>query len=1579
MSEESVQERLERLRARAAERRGSEDGGTPRSRGSSEVTPRLSAAERLARLREKKRSLSIATSVSLPSSPTQALPSSTADLKKKDGRDASDDEGESSDESELDEEGQPILDEKSKIKPLEDDFDGRGIAVKQAELVSREESSHVYVPGASDREIQASRRRRNILKQQMVLQGDRSIEIEEVDGFCQGKDGEQYKVAFNKEEEEQQGLLVQDDGFFIPEVPAGIPRRNVARLEDRLLREMESETLDVYKKRMNHEPLPEHVSARHWFTKGGALIVEDDPAQKTVTQPLDADPILAENDAFKTFSTTLVPPSATLAVSDSGADSAGIDVSIFRAQFDDHPLFIQEDVVASCLRRYFRKYQEKTRENTVDHFTAHLSGLIDHANNLREHGNLGDDLVAIERQVLDIFSRRLAEDLEIRGLAKETYDCWTQLKEVRATQGFTSTNLKLVVMQVEPSFSKEFLAVQFDSVAKIAQKGEIIKISDFSVAEKAKAMLKKYKSTRPTKTSKKRTTGEEGIALRLSDDGALTKDDEVSSKELKRRRTVREEKAYVKVLVNGQHVAATSAANLSFPSFTLAWNRLFQINLVQRPKRLQVEICSNRSFLGLFGKVASIDLPIPASEFSSGVLAHGVGAEDEWHQFSSHKSMQSWLWDKPREKGSKTLREAYTEQVQRRELVETKAATDDRFTAGLIRTRISWSSSSSDRESEVQLSLPMEAQTMETGRFLGAHAGELAGGNQAGGGGGVSAEAHEFDDMIPDFANEVDFQKLIEELKGLDPNDPQNAPVLRLFDVIKWSTKRGVLFRSEAQLREALFATANMERFMQSQRMSLLKIRKEKPHLFHQPIPMLDREIKVNESLTTLLLPEEAQLEMEEESAFLATGRSSEILRVQRQQKARVTDFLNRVRNLHSNGRTSHSRRDVPLSSIIKEGPLPQFNINMGLFGALLEPKRKLRPAPKTRKPVSLNVEKASIFVQVLRAQNVPVRRQVTNGIYPNSPGRSPVGRGINPPESPSRQQQSARALAEDDDEIDQPRAGPERVMSFVQVRFQGTSRRSSAQEGPSPTWNESIFLPFIPPRKDFSPSNLQSITEHVWFNLFDEVIVESHGDDYRTEDATFQRRERRYLGSFSIPFSTIYMNGRVEGMFRVCTPDVNLGYVHKTKGSDEEDVLNGGEELEGGPGHSVKDVASKLRNEASNATYVYLLATLDPVLATAKEENDSLVGSGENPRLVRYAKSWSSRIKRKVHRKSNVNMQLFGTGLNGDAIFAQRFLSSQIPPAGRDGSELASITSLVRFVSLIPFLEDWQAFVEGGNDVWSTSQQFLDIAAGDWEEHAILLCNYLKWLFRERTNIESYIVLGSGIPEGSTVYVLLVEVNEGDRILFNASTGLGYVVEDRHCPLRDVGLVMNEKNIWANVQEFGEPHNLKWNFENTKDWVPFWTERISRIDLPSVQTDSLSYERVDTTFISYLEREISEQVQRSVRRWRAKRGTTRFNKIIGRKLRNLLESLEENRLLGDRLGIAEHLNVLRDTMQTSQVFGFPVNLSFTEMDAILRAVRNTDIHNTTVENTTFALGVLVLPYTNKILSVWIYLASIVQ
>lgn len=78
---------------------------------------------------------------------------------------------------------------------------------------------------------------------------------------------------------------------------------------------------------------------------------------------------------------------------------------------------------------------------------------------------------------------------------------------------------------------------------------------------------------------------------------------------------------------------------------------------------------------------------------------------------------------------------------------------------------------------------------------------------------------------------------------------------------------------------------------------------------------------------------------------------------------------------------------------------------------------------------------------------------------------------------------------------------------------------------------------------------------------------------------------------------------------------------------------------------------------------------------------------------------------------------------------------------------------------------------------MWCNSQEFLDLGAGDYEEHAVLLCNYFKFIDREqnRPHIQSYIVLGKGIPEGYTTYVMRRDTRTNKVELWNAIKGEAY------------------------------------------------------------------------------------------------------------------------------------------------------------------------------------------------------------
>jgi coiled-coil and C2 domain-containing protein 2A len=97
--------------------------------------------------------------------------------------------------------------------------------------------------------------------------------------------------------------------------------------------------------------------------------------------------------------------------------------------------------------------------------------------------------------------------------------------------------------------------------------------------------------------------------------------------------------------------------------------------------------------------------------------------------------------------------------------------------------------------------------------------------------------------------------------------------------------------------------------------------------------------------------------------------------------------------------------------------------------------------------------------------------------------------------------------------------------------------------------------------------------------------------------------------------------------------------------------------------------------------------------------------------------------------------------------------------------------------VSLIPQIEDNQAFAGQLPDLWCTSQEFLDLGAGDVEEHAILLCNYFNYIDQAqgKDTFQSYLVLGLGYPEGRTAYVMRRNKENNHAELWNPLRGEAY------------------------------------------------------------------------------------------------------------------------------------------------------------------------------------------------------------
>ncbi|CAM9591141.1 unnamed protein product, partial [Pylaiella littoralis] len=825
------------------------------------------------------------------------------------------------------------------------------------------------------------------------------------------------------------------------------------------------------------------------------------------------------------------------------------------------------------------------------------------------------------------------------------------------------------------------------------------------------------------------------------------------------------------------------------------------------------------------------------------------------------------------------------------------------------------------------------------------------------------------------------------------------------------------------------FAYNNHRRWKEPLRHTLIRLRAQKPALFgNRPIPLREDDIRRDDTFAAILAQEATVRAHRHEphgrrGSLLADGDDELELDKDKQKKrmavdhSRVMDFVQRVRDSRTAQARRQALRRVTYALVVQEEAVPQLGINFSGGSFFPKPKRSLRPEPKERAAATVQLDECRLLLQIVSARNVPVR--VSEEVAAPS---SPIS--LTRPQQKRQQQQQSRGqeggggvgnpLADDED-FEEERVIRQKgtLSSFVEVQFQDTRKRTNVYEGLTPLWKESLDFPFAPPMADFSPANLAQVHEMIIISLFDEVVFDDRRSGGYLDDETAIRREKRFLGSVVLPFQTVYQAGRVEGVLRLDVP-VNLGYdqIHAGgAGIDPVDVASVVQEEEGPPREEEEagvfltgvpgDPAapSALVNKADRSTYMRVLATLDPIpIVLAKER---VPGSNqESPGLVAEGTRWMKRVNEATKLPAGVlPVQLFVPDMFGNDILVTRqeyvrsYLCPQEPPAGFN-----TVCKCAHYVRLLPYLEDWQMF-EGVGDMWCTSQQFLEILAGDDEEHAIMLHNYILHLIMAKEGItganrrppgrtglrtEVYIVSGRAVPEGDTTYVMIQELTRYGEIrttaIWKPSTGEGFDARDARCPLMDIACVASQDNVWACLNRNVRPCDLNLNLIDGKTWAPFFLGAANPAPAQgytSVQED-IAYRPTQQSFVYEVEDLVREALKREIRRWRSKRSHTAFNADVSNRLAELLPLLERQAFTGGtKIGKDEHRRRLENTLRSREIVGFPLHSGFVDVDSVVQMVKATGIHEARHPEVQFALAVQAFAYPLNVLSVWVYIASI--
>jgi hypothetical protein len=431
----------------------------------------------------------------------------------------------------------------------------------------------------------------------------------------------------------------------------------------------------------------------------------------------------------------------------------------------------------------------------------------------------------------------------------------------------------------------------------------------------------------------------------------------------------------------------------------------------------------------------------------------------------------------------------------------------------------------------------------------------------------------------------------------------------------------------------------------------------------------------------------------------------------------------------------------MKLREIVKTGR--HFTCIRG-FSSLVNPlllprKRSLRPSyvprPSWFSKASTTVA-YNLLVTIVSARNVPLRSaHHSNDFFLSPNGASTPKRFSRFPSAPEKKTMEP--------------------MSFVRVRFQGSSLVTRAVAGNSPIWKKTFTFAIRVLNRESMPEAISFIQDALHVDLFDSAEIDfgTFGGYYEDENTLIS--ENRYLGGVSVSLSRLQLSERSERIIRLQSPITCIGYDKDFNVDQNGNGSSSGNEIEslqsafsespknlfmkrGGPS------SADLLGESESGLYMKLSIAVDPHIQLQEEET-SLSTIHEESALKNHAQRWSQRLRSHYKTVSRRILPVFVQDTQGFHFLVTRFIRSQNPPC-----EMDSVHQCAYFVSLIPIQDNNQSY-----KVWLNNKEFLDCRSGAWGQHAVLLASYFMYLsekYPEECSADVYLLFGKAYPEKETV-----------------------------------------------------------------------------------------------------------------------------------------------------------------------------------------------------------------------------------
>ncbi|XP_055855035.1 coiled-coil and C2 domain-containing protein 2A [Episyrphus balteatus] len=501
-------------------------------------------------------------------------------------------------------------------------------------------------------------------------------------------------------------------------------------------------------------------------------------------------------------------------------------------------------------------------------------------------------------------------------------------------------------------------------------------------------------------------------------------------------------------------------------------------------------------------------------------------------------------------------------------------------------------------------------------------------------------------------------------------------------------------------------------------------------------------------------------------------------------------------------------------------------------------------------------------------------------------------------------------------------------VRPYVLASYMDKNSRTMTADGSSPTWNEHMILQVT--------GNPVELKGDLKIAIFDEY-VENHISEERSMEI-YQRFQSNWLGEYRLPITTILTNQRIEGVFKLNSPKVFLGY-------------NSPSLSEALPIENIPEIKERVN--------VWLYVSVDPCFDMPQISLKNLECS-ELRDVRNHIQEWSIEAK---DMQPNRFIDPLVCTMDGKRVCLTRLLEP-VPLPIEISENL--IDTACRYVSLLNILKHFDPYMQF-KGIWLNNQVLLETGWGSAKDLGVLLANYLLTI-----GIRCWVVLGISFPHGESAYVLYEDGTE--LVLLDPTTGKKYSTKDSYCPMNKVFYIFSQHNIYCNIQSENRVSMMNFNVEDSSCWFAMFSKK-NPAPLGGVQ--KLNYVYMSSNNISELRKNIERKIMKKISAWRPMQKTV-WNRAFQNSMLKILVDLEYESTFTSIPSTINHSERLEAELGNYKVFGFTLNFSYVNLSSISERIKSTGIHLNIDRKVEFSVAVHIHAYPYNVLSVWIFIMSII-